>query len=118
MRIFLPYKKEPKTGKGLFIKRLHDKFVEMGIRIILNPDKKSDIALHVTKMKYKTNSKKNVIRFNGVYHDKKIDYKYYNNKIKAEADKADALILQSKFGKRMFEKYIGKYDTPWGTDRR
>ena len=109
MKIFLPYKEEPKTGKGLFIKRLHDEFIKMGIRVILKPSEKSDIALHVTKMKYKTNSKKNIVRFNGVYHDKKIDYKYFNSQIRTHADKADALIFQSKFGQQMFEKYIGKY---------
>jgi len=68
--------------------------------------------LHITKIKDKVKSDKNVIRLNGIIHNMKQAYKKMNDVIKQSTDKADAFIFQSKFSQLMFEKYIRSYEKP------
>lgn len=111
MRVYLPNSKDPKTGKGLFIKRL-SKALSKYVDIVDNPDTKHDVALHLLRIKKKTNSSFNVIRYDGVYHNTTQDFKTMNADISRGMKKANGVIYQSKFSKIMCDRYLGVFNGP------
>jgi len=107
MKVFIPNKKNPKTGKGFFCQRLAKAMSKMGVEFV-SADVKHDISLHVVKLS-KTRSKRKVIRLDGVYHDRGLDYKSRNRVLKENLHAADAVVYQSEFSKSICDKYLKKF---------
>jgi glycosyltransferase involved in cell wall biosynthesis len=113
MKIFLPTISESNTtGKGLFCYRLAKEFKKTGVSVSDDVSQKYDIAMHLIRHKNKVKAKKHIVRLDGVYHDKMINYKSRNAPIKSDLHKNNAVIYQSKFSKKMCNKYLGKFSGP------
>ena len=100
------------TGKGKFAIRLGTEFEKMGIEVTSDTEAKSDIALHFGKMLCTPNAKKQIVRMGPAHVDTNQDYKKLNKR-KAEAiRKADGVVYQSQFSKRMCDKFLGEAKCP------
>jgi len=113
MKVFLPtVSSDSKTGKGLFCYRLSQELLKMGIKASDSTSGRYDIALHVIRHKHKVNAKKHIVRLDGVYHDKMLDYRFRNKPIKRDLHLSDAVVYQSKFSRRICNEYLGKFKGP------
>ena len=100
------------TGKGKFAIRLADALMKMGVEITSDINEKSDIALHFGKMLCTSNATKQIVRMGPAHVDTNQDYKKLNKR-KAEAiRKADGVVYQSQFSKRMCDKFLGEAKCP------
>lgn len=106
MRLLMPWKDRPNTGKGLFMQRLAQAFPRVGVNPVHDPKKPHDAYLDYNSFKFKSNSPK-FLRLNGVYIDKAKPYKKLNKQIQKEVEKATGVIYQSEFCRDMHEKYVG-----------
>lgn len=110
MKVFIPNKKQPKTGKGFFCQRLVKSMSALGVELV--PEGAAhDISLHLVKLS-KMRSKKKVIRLDGVYHDTGLNYKARNKVLKTNLHAANAVVYQSEFSKLICDKYLGKFRGP------
>jgi len=101
----------PKTGKGFFLLRLAKEFKKMGIDVITDPEKKTDITLGIGKFLFPPKGKA-ILRLGDCHKDTNEHYKK-NNKRKAKAVKiADGVIYQSKYSKRLCNAFLGKAKVP------
>lgn len=109
MKVYINIRGVRNTGKGFFLERLSEALGRLGIVIVEDPSVLHDIslsAIYVTR----TNAKKHILRLDGVIHNTLVDYKGVNNLILNNGvKKADAIVYQSNFAKRMCEKYLGEY---------
>ncbi len=110
MKVFIPNKKHPKTGKGFFCQRLANSMSALGIALV-SEETPHDVSLHMVKLA-KSRSKKRVVRLDGVYHDTGLNYKARNKVLKTNLHAADAVVYQSKFSKAICDKYLGKFRGP------
>ncbi len=106
MKVLMPYKDKPKTGKGKFFKRLSQAFNIIGVKTVHDPNEPHDVYLDYNSFKWKTKKPK-VLRLNGVYFDTAKPYKKMNKEIKKQVKKANAVVYQSEFCKTMHDKYVG-----------
>lgn len=97
------------TGKGKFIRRLIPALRECGARVV-SPTEKADIDLQIGKYVWEPNARKSVIRLGAAHIDKNSDYKALNARKSKALKKADGIVYQSDFSKKMCEKFIGKHD--------
>jgi glycosyltransferase involved in cell wall biosynthesis len=109
MKVYLPgLNKVPKSGKGFFYQRLAPALAHLGVKIINDISIPHDISVNSVKLE-KGNSKKRVLRLDGVYHNNKQPYKKRNRPISQSLHKSDAIVYQSLFAKKMCNKYLGKF---------
>lgn len=107
MDIYLGNLNSPKTGKGFFLQRLANEFsISNSLKVIFDPMKKHDISLHITKIKQKTNARKNIIRFDGCLINISVNYKRANKSFKRSFNDADGIIYQTEFCKAACDKFI------------
>lgn len=99
----------PGTGKGFFIQRLAKELSKYpNVEIIRDPGRSHDIALHISKIKIPTASKKNIIRIDGCIMDITKNYKKANKAFKKAFKQADGVIYQTNFCKEACNRFIGK----------
>ena len=94
-----------KTGKGFFAQRLISELKALKVEVTTDPKEDVDADLQFGKHAYKPKGK-SIIRMGPVHigpgHEK-------SNKVKREAiQKADDVIYQSAFGKKMCDAFIGE----------
>lgn len=106
LKVLMPFKDKPKTGKGKFFKRLTQAFDMIGVDTVHDPDEPHDVYLSYNSFKWKTKKPK-VLRLNGVYHNTAVPYKKMNREIRRQVKKADGVIYQSEFCRTMHDKYVG-----------
>lgn len=99
----------PGTGKGFFIKRLAKELSKYSdVEVVRDPEVSHDIALHISKIKIATASKKNIIRIDGCIMDITKNYKKANKAFRKAFKRADGVIYQTNFCKKVCNKFVGK----------
>lgn len=94
------------TGKGLFFGRLSKEMKNQGITIISDLELAHDISLQAV-IQTPTNTKKYVIRLDGIWNNTEMDFNKENKKIIGSLSRANGIIYQSNFSKIMCDKYLG-----------
>lgn len=107
MKICALYKSEAKTGKGKFLERLIVALKELGCEVTNNPNEPVDVALHLGKIHYKSNARKNVLRLGPAHVNSSQDYKKLNDVKWDSVKKADGIVYQSIFSKHVCHRFIG-----------
>jgi glycosyltransferase involved in cell wall biosynthesis len=79
---------------------------------VVNKPGKADIQLSVVRIGNDTGLPI-VLRVDGVYYDKDIDYKHTNLSICKAHRKANAVIYQSNMARQMCERYLGERQGPY-----
>ena len=98
-----------KTGKGKFITSLIPELKTLGCEITDSLDDQVDIDFQIARWHYKpVNCKKTVLRIGPSHVDKRKNHKWLNARKYEAVKNCDGLIYQSKFGKKMVDKFIGK----------
>ena len=108
MKVYIPVGDNPSTGKGFFCQRLEQQMREAGVE--MSGPNKSDVSLHLIRLQ--DAGGKRVVRLDGVYHNKKQNWKQRNRPLKKNLHRADAAIYQSEFSRGMCDEYLGKFDGP------
>lgn len=98
MKLFIEYKKND-TGKSKFIQRLIPELRKIDVVITSNPNK-ADIVLCLNYIHKKYNCPI-VLRVDGIHLTDTKANRWKNNNVKKGIKKANAVIWQSKFAKRM-----------------
>lgn len=111
MRILLPYKDNPKTGKQKFFNRLRVALCDKGVGVVSRPEDPHDLYLDSVGFRWKSDAVK-VLRMDGAWINKEQDYKARNKVLRRECKKADAIVYQSNYGKQVNETFVGKFDIP------
>jgi len=106
MKVYLPTKQSPSTGKGLFLNRLLPELRDLDVEVTNKASSKCDISLHLTTVKKDASFGCNIVRYDGIYHNTSQDYKAINDNIRKKNNRLDAIIYQSRFGQHMVENYI------------
>ena len=97
-----------KTGKGKFISRLMPELEKLGVKCV-NDMSDVDIDMQLGKYVYEPkNCKKSVVRFGAAHIGSNEDYKRLNKRKTEAMKKADGVIYQSDFSRKMCNKFIGK----------
>ena len=96
-----------KGGKGLFTCRLGQALRDVGVDVTENPDERSDIALHVVRMRALVNARRHVVRIDGIYHNTAQDWKKKNAGIEKSIRQADGVVFQSKHSERLCQVFFG-----------
>lgn len=94
------------TGKGFFAKRLISAIKRLGIDVITDTEPPVDVDLQFGKYTYAPNARKSVVRMGPVYVGK--NNHEANSPKKKAITRADAVIYQSKFCKKMADAFIGE----------
>lgn len=110
MTIYIPSKSDPSTGKGFFCSRLFKSLQKLGYSVTNNPKAPHNVSLHLVK--FKDGKGKKIIRLDGCYHNTAMSYGSRNKSISQYVHKADGIIYQSQFSKRLCDKYLGKFKGP------
>ena len=92
------------SGKHKFLRRLYIAFEKLGVHVKM--DGKSDIFLHIGRNLEKARSKKIVMRLDGLILNSDQAYEKQNRKFVKYIGASDAVIYQSKFCKRAYEKFL------------
>jgi len=112
MKIIIKQDDNPHTGKGFFAQRLMPALRELGVEITADTSKRADIALHIGRVHYKANVRKNIIRVGPACVDSNKNHKAIN-KAKAESvKKCDAVIYQSQYSKKVYHHLVCKPNVP------
>jgi len=104
MRVSFSVDLKPKSGKQNFAIQLADAFRRKGIKVT---NKKPHVNLVFVKGVRK--GCKNILRLDGAWMNNKMNYKGKNKKITAAMRQSDGVIYQSKYSRRVCEKFIGKH---------
>jgi len=100
------YNKEG-SGKHKFLNRLARCFQKNGVKIVKD---NADVLLHIGrdyKRMKKINTKKIVMRIDGLILNRSTDYDKSNRKIMKYINRSDAVIYQGSFCKNAYEKFLG-----------
>jgi len=100
------------TGKGKFSARLVQAWHDMGIPITGDPEICADISYHVGKVHCTSNAKKHVLRVGPACIDINMNWKKSNHEKAKAVKKADAIVYQSKYSKKIYHKLVCKPDKP------
>ncbi len=95
--------KREDSGKHKFLNCLAKEFVKRGVLIVNND---ADILLHVGRNISKFRAKKIVMRVDGLILNKDQSYEKKNSQILKYINKSDAIIYQSQFCKKSYEKFL------------
>jgi len=111
MKISVPTSKKI-AGPQLFCSRLNKAMQSMSEVEIVSPEE-AEVRLHNIEIKDKSSLGKDILRLDGVYFNTDQDWEKLNKSIKKSFDLADAVVYQSKFSKRLCDKYLGEANKPW-----
>jgi glycosyltransferase involved in cell wall biosynthesis len=103
-------KKDVDSGKHKFFIRLARELVKKGIKI---DNKNPDIYILLAGYMPNKKAKLNVLRLDGLIMNTRWDYKSKNKEILKSIKKSDALIYQSNFCKKAYEKFLGIKKEPF-----
>ena len=110
LTVLMEHKDNPHTGKGFFLNRLHEAFRHIGVSVVTDPRKSHDIYLAFNSFKFITKKPK-ILRLNGCYHNTRMKGMLSANaEIRSQVKRADGVVYQSEFCRKMHEKYIGLHD--------
>lgn len=101
-----------KTGKGKFCQRLVRVLKEKGIEVTEDSKVKADVALHIGRMNYSSKARRNVLRVGPACIDTNMNWRKINLEKAKSVKKADAIIYQSKYSKKIYHKLVRKPDKP------
>jgi glycosyltransferase involved in cell wall biosynthesis len=101
-----------KTGKGKFAGRLVRAWREMGIEVTEDSKVKADIALHIGRMNYESWAKRRVLRVGPACIDTNMNWRKINHEKAKSVKKADAIVYQSRYSKKIYHKLVYKPDKP------
>jgi len=101
-----------KTGKSKFANRLVRAWKEMGVNITEDPKAKADIALNVGRCHYSNKARKQVLRVGPACISTQMNYRKINHEKAQSIKKADAIIYQSKYSKKIYHKLVCHPDKP------
>lgn len=105
MKIYcVPLAKTPSSGKAYFAHRLCKELRALGVKTFAEPHPKCDLTLGISSRNPPAVGKY-ILRLDGLYYDTKLDSR--NKGIAAAVKKADAIIFQSQFSKKLVTKYVG-----------
>ena len=97
------------SGKGFFIARLLPALERIGVECVTTTDGDVDIDFHMSRFHYKSKRcKKKILRLGPVHADTRKNLKYLNHLKQQALKRCDGVIYQSKFSKKMCDKFIGK----------
>jgi len=96
-------------GAKIAVRRMFKIWEKTG-NTITNKPKNTDVQLSSIRIKNKS-GKPTVLRLDGIYYNQADNYQKRNKLIKIAHSKADAIIYQSFFSKKMCEKYLSKRKT-------
>jgi len=98
-------------GPVIFSRQLAYQLEKLNVKLV-DRTQKHDILLAVIRDNNISNSKKKgakiVHRLDGIYHNLDQEYNSMNSTIQQTYEKADSIIYQCNFGKKMVKKYFGK----------
>lgn len=103
MNIFIQYKKSH-SGKYKFLSRLIPELEKLGMKIA-KKEKNADVALGLVKWREKIKIPR-VLRVDGIYLVKGERNEWINKVIKKSIKQSHAVIFQSKFSKRIVNKFL------------
>jgi len=115
MKIYIPYSKtdpENLSGKSLFCFRLASAIRKKGLDVTEDKNKKVDVSINMIRISHE-NSRKKILRLNGICHDSQKDYNKKNNPIKHSLKLADGVVYQSKHSKKLCDAFLGNTDKPF-----
>lgn len=98
-------------GKALFCNRLGTALKKKGVEVIADPSVKTDISINVIRLKHH-NSKIRILRLDGVWHDTAKKFKEKNKNIAQSLHRANGVVYQSHFSRRMGDRYLGEAKVP------
>jgi len=98
-------------GKSLFCNKLAKIFKRQGITITDDINTYADASINVIRIKHQ-NSKVRILRLDGIWHDTGKNYVQKNLSIKQDLMRADAVIYQTQYAKKMADKYLGIANKP------
>lgn len=104
MRVSFSVELKPKSGKHNFAIQLANSLKRKNIKIT---NKHPDVNLVFVKGIKR--GCKNILRLDGAWMNSKMNYKSKNKKIASTMKQCDGVIYQSKYSKRVCEKFIGKH---------
>ncbi len=111
MKVLIPPTRA-KTGKGKFQDRLALELHKQGATVTRNIGDSVDIALHVGRVHFKANAKKSVLRVGPACVDSSTNYKKINQAKWKSVKRADAIIYQSKYSRKVYRTFVGKPKIP------
>ena len=114
MKVYIPGISggNPKTGKGFFAYRLSLAMKKNGVDVSDDVSASYDIALSIIKNKSHVKTRKNILRLDGAYHDKYMNYKKPNKEIARELRSSDGIVYQSVFSKKICDTFVGVFNGP------
>lgn len=102
-----------KTGKGRFVQRLIPALRRLGAVVVEDANEPCDVDLGMGKFVYEPKRcKRKVIRLGAAHIDSNSKYKKLNNIKWQSVKRADGIIYQSKFSKKLCRKFIGDPGVP------
>lgn len=109
MKIHVAKIKAGGSGRRKFFDALSRELTNLGEKVTREPGEVCDISLQAIYIK-PTKAKYSILRLDGVYHNTLVNYKAINTKIVKEGVKrADAIVYQSNFSKKLCDVYLGKF---------
>ncbi len=102
------------TGKGKFQDRLALALHKIGVTVTRNIGDAVDVALHVGRIRHKTNAKKIVLRVGPACIDSRKDYKAINKEKWKSVEQADAIVYQSEYSMKVYRMFVGHPKCPEG----
>jgi glycosyltransferase involved in cell wall biosynthesis len=105
MTILFPDVSNPGTGKGFFLNGLVQQLEKLHVKIVFDRAEPHDLSFENIRIKSKSYCPI-VVRFDGVYHDTRIDWRAKNQGMVDAATRASAIICQSRFGKEMVVSFL------------
>lgn len=108
MKVCFPIKNK-RSGSGLFLHRLACALKGLGVQIVNDPMARPDVSVSPITLR-KTNSKRHILRLDGIYHDVCTNYKGRNKALIDSLHRADGVVYQGEFSKKLCDKYLGVVD--------
>jgi len=100
------------TGKGKFALRLISALRDIGVDVDGEPRGSYDIDVQFNKFEFPVKARKHIIRRGPVHYDTNMDYREHNKECKRNIEKADGIIYQSKYSKRLTDAFVGTFNKP------
>ena len=96
-------------GKEYFCRRLADCFKKKRVNILSHYVDGCDVSIHNGTIGKKSGKIK-ILRLDGAYHNTFVKYKSMNKPLKKGLEIADGVIYQSRFSKKLCNKFLGKFN--------
>jgi len=100
-----------KTGKGFFVQRLITELTNRGVEVTTDPEAEVDVTLGIGKFEFKPKGKA-VLRLGACHIDTNSQWKKLNARKKKALKRANGVIYQSQFSKKLCHAFLGKPKCP------